>query len=110
MSEPFKLDGIDLDEVEPFEFTWDGETYICASPNSTDIRHVGAILENVERDPASSLVLVLGEEQYARLENAPGVFTGKHLLALMEKWAEHHGLDFPKSGGSAGPSKITRMR
>lgn len=102
---PFDLDRQVADEhdgIEPFEFIFAGETFTCASPNDFDVRELGKILERGGQDPALLLALMLGEEQWGRLEAVEAVFTTRHLNALVKAWLAHYGLDLGKSGGSAG--------
>lgn len=107
MSEVFDLDAAAAskaaarDEKPPFEFTFDGETYTTISPNKLDPR---VIDESLTRDPAGQLFMVLGSEQWERLEASPAEFTADHLEALLEAWYTHHGLSEGKSGGSRRPS------
>src|SRR5690606_29860190 len=76
--------------------------FTCASPNDFDVRELGKILERGGQDPALLLALMLGEEQWGRLEAVEAVFTTRHLNALVKAWLAHYGLDLGTSGGSAG--------
>lgn len=111
MGKPFKLDAIELDTKEPFEFEWDGQVFTCIDPNTVDIRRVSDVLTDAGSDLEGSLAFMLGgEDEYARLDATGGVFTAVHMKRLSEEWVAHYGLDLPKSGGSAKRSKSTRMR
>jgi hypothetical protein len=106
---PFRLDEIQLPDKPPFEFEWDGETYVCLDPSTTDIRRIReAVIEGDSEDPSEALRFMVGEEQYERLDASDGVFTVYHLQALSEAWLAHHGTSAPKSSGSRPSSKRIR--
>lgn len=105
---PFKLDDIQLDGKPPFVFEWDGGTYECRDPSTTDIRRIHDELQGAGDDPAAVLRFLLGDEQYARLDESDALFTGLHLKALTEAWMDHHGTSVPKSSGSPKSSKRIR--
>lgn len=102
---PFDLDQQVADErdgIEPFEFTFAGETFTCASPNDYDIREIGRLVEQSGNNPARVLAFMLGEEQWNRLEAIEAEFTISHMRVLERAWLSHYGLDLGKLRGSAG--------
>ena len=105
MAEVFDLgSAVPENEQEPFQFLWDGETFTCRDLNKLDIRRVSEELgsvdgaENVVEAATNVLKFLLGDE-YERFDATESVFTMAHFGALSAAWAEHHGLDVPKSGG-----------
>lgn len=89
---------LDLDAVtaeatttEPFKFTFGGEKYKVTAENA-DMRIVIRMTDN---ELAEALRLMLGAEQYARLDASPEAFTDERLAALYEGWCAHYGLGEP---------------
>lgn len=107
MSEVFNLDDAVAkqeaarDEKPPFMFEFGGDTYTTVSPNKLDPRDMS---ESLSRDPSAQLMMILGAEQWERLEASPAEFTVMHLESLLEAWYGHHDLSVGKSGGSRRPS------
>lgn len=90
----FDLDaaGAETEPVEPFEFTFGGESYTLAA--EPDIR-VFALLdgEHLER----ALALLLGDEQWERMLASSSTFKGRQMSALFEAYGKHAGFDPGKS-------------
>lgn len=101
----FDLESIldDNEDREPFTFTWDGEEYEL--PPVRDMRAVGAIAGGRIYD---GLLLLLGPEQWARLQNSPRVLSSKRMRALLDAYNQYvDGLSSGESSASSGSSKNT---
>lgn len=100
------LDELITEDSRPqFEFQFDGTTYQCADPNQLDVRDLKALIEGAQTDPSLQLVWMLGDKQWDDMEQSEATFTMRHLTVVTEAWLKHYGMDVPKSGGSAKPSK-----
>lgn len=102
---------IDLDAIQneaddkPFEFTFGGDTYTL--PPRIDMRAVGAMSEGRVGD---ALRMMLGAEQWKRIQQAEAVLDDRKLGALMEAYAEHNGVTVGESSASVSSSASTRGR
>lgn len=103
----FDLDKVLAEEEpgEPYEFTFDGEKY--ALPPEMDVRAVAAI-SGGRLD--AGLRLLLGEEQWEKIQASPKTLTLKGLESLFDDYAEHTGTTMEKPSASTPPSKRTAKR
>lgn len=84
------------DDKAPYQFSFDGEEYTCASPEDIDIRELKTMLVESEKDPSVQLRWMLGDDGWNMLEAAEGTFTARHLKIVTEQWLGHHGMSVPK--------------
>jgi hypothetical protein len=106
VTDPFDLDAfIAESEGEPFTFVFGGDTYEMAP--RMDIRAIAAMSAGRLDD---ALSMLLGAEQWERLQKVDAVFDSAAMSALFGKYAEHSGLDVPNSSGSTGSSSSTAGR
>jgi hypothetical protein len=90
----FRSMGIDLDKIlaeeeesrSPYEFTFDSEVYTL--PPAMDVRAIAAIAGG-RLD--SGLSLLLGEEQWTKMQASPKVLTVTALEKLFDAYAEYSG-------------------
>lgn len=104
----FDLDALldDNEEREPFAFKWDGEEYEL--PPVRDMRAVGAISAGRIYD---GLLLLLGPEQWARIQASPKVLSAPKLRKLLDAYSEYiDGLNVGESSASSSSSKSTARR
>jgi len=99
MSEPFNLDAALGD---PFRFTFCGEEY-SLPPDITwaagDLLSDGKIQEGIRE--------LLGEDQWARLQEAPQPFGTRSFTAVLTAYNAHLGLDSGESEASSPSSADT---
>lgn len=101
---------IDLDALveedepgEPFGFTFDDYDYEL--PPEMDIRAVAAIASGRLDD---GLRMLLGPDQWQRLQDSPKVLSSKTLTRLFEAYAAHtNGVSVGESSASTGSAKNT---
>lgn len=111
----FDLDKLldDNEDRDPFAFTWDGEEYEL--PPVRDMRAIGAIAAGHIYD---GLALLLGPDQWVRLQNSPKVLSAAKMRALLDEYNRYvDGLTVGESSASsrssrstAGPSRRTSKR
>ncbi len=90
MSDLFDLDALEVEgeDSPPFEFTYKGEKFSMPAATAMPWQDQLAL----ERaDQTESLRLILGGEQFGRLEKLP--MSAARLGALIEAWQKHQGLD-----------------
>jgi hypothetical protein len=110
LGDVYDLDALEHEaEEEPFFFRFGGEEYVL--PPHLDIRAAAALGGGRIDD---GLRILLGAEQWTRLQQADAVFDDRHLVALLEEYSSHIGVtlgELPASPSSlpstAGPSKRT---
>ena len=103
MGEPLDLDAIAGDDDYPF--TFGGEQFTLTG--EPDV----AVWELLNKGEfRAALYLVLGEEQYDRLDDLPTVLSHKRLLALFTGYEKHLGIEAPKSSGPNRQSRRTRVK
>ena len=73
----------------PFEFTFDGVLYTV----NDSVANLKVLVRITDDDVAGALKAMLGERQYARLDESPKPFTHPQRRALIEAWQTHYGLD-----------------
>lgn len=94
--EVYDLDALDREaDGVAFVFRFDGEDYTL--PPHLDIR-AAAALEGGRLD--DGLRILLGREQWQRLQDAEAVFDDRHLVNLLERYAGHIGVSLGESGAS----------
>lgn len=104
MSEPFDLDALERDtNAEPFTFRFDGQDYTL--PPILDMRAAAHLQEGRLSDCLRTL---LGPEQWRRLVEAQATFGFQHLNALLDKYAQHLGMDLGNLEASSRSSLPTR--
>jgi hypothetical protein len=89
MSDLFDLDALEVEgeDSPPFEITYKGEKF--SMPTATAMAWQDQLA--LERaDQTESLRLIMGAEQFARLEKLP--MSAARLGALIEAWQKHQGL------------------
>jgi hypothetical protein len=87
VTEPLDLDAL-ANEGEPFQFKFGGEDY--EMPPDIDLTSI-ALLD--KGDPERALERLLGEAQWKRMVDSPHPFGLKQLMALLDGYAKHLGLD-----------------
>lgn len=92
MSEVFDLDAL-VNDGEPFRFKFGGEDY--EMPPDIDLTSI-ALLDR--GDPERALERILGEGQWKRMVDSPHAFGVKQLMALLDAYSKHLGMD--SLGGS----------
>lgn len=104
MSDLFDLDALaaEADGKEPFRFQFGGEAYEL--PAEMDIRGAAALASGRVYE---GLQMVLGDEQWERMQAADTVLTDKMLQALFEKYAEYTGASLGESSASTVSSRST---
>jgi hypothetical protein len=99
----FDLDALVREaETDPFVFTFGGEDYEL--PSQPDIRAVAAMTAG-RLDQA--LTLLLGPDQWERMQSAEAVFDMTSLQALMEAYVAHGGTSLGNSQAPTSSSKST---
>lgn len=100
----FDLDALaaEADGAAPFEFTFGGEGYQL--PGSFDMRAAAALSAGKVYE---GLELLLGVDQWARMQAADQVLTDAMLGALLDRYAEHAGVSLGESSASTSSSKST---
>lgn len=103
MSELFNLDALENDaNQEPFRFMHGGEEYTL--PASPDMR---AGIAFQKEDAEGGLRLLLGNEQWARIEASDAVFDTNKFVKLMAAYEAHIGVAVGESQASSPSSKST---
>jgi hypothetical protein len=104
MSDLFDLDALaaEADGKEPFRFQFGGEAYEL--PSELDIRGTAALSSGRVYE---GLQMLLGDEQWQRMQDADAVLTDRMLGALFEAYAEHAGLSLGESSASTDSSRST---
>lgn len=95
---PFDLDAVvaEQEPPEPFEFTFGGETY--SLPGEPDVRAFAALTaERLDE----GLRLLLGAEQWKRMQDSPAHFRQSQLEALIVAYGAHVGADVGESQASS---------
>lgn len=90
MSDTLDLDALEVEgeDSPPFEFTYKGEKF--SMPTATAMAWQDQLaLEHA--DQLESLRLILGTEQFGRLQKLP--MSAARLGALIEAWQKHQGLN-----------------
>jgi hypothetical protein len=83
---------------EPFEFDFGGEDYIL--PPHIDIRAVAAMSAGRLDD---ALRMLLGPDQWSKLQASPKVFNDMHLKVIMDGYAKYAGgVEAGESSASTG--------
>lgn len=107
MGDEFDLDAFIAaeGEEEPFRFRFAGESYVL--PPRLDVRALGALAAGKIFD---GLRLMLGDEQWDRLQAAQATFDDRALKALFERYAAHTGTTMgePSASTSSSPATATR--
>ena len=100
---PFDLDAVIAEATgAPYEFTFGGETFTL--PPDAD---VFAVQKMAAGEIGDALKLLLGSDQYARMETMPGTFGVKAFEALMTDYMRHVGSSVGESQASTGSSAST---
>jgi hypothetical protein len=105
MFEEFDLDALLADTPDPrpvFRFRFGGEQYTL--PPSIDIRAAAALQAGKLWD---GLAVLLGAEQWERMQASQSTFNGDALKALMDRYAKHTGAPLGESSGSTSSSSST---
>jgi hypothetical protein len=102
----------DLDKVlaerkktPPFQFTFDGERYVL--PGRPDVRAAAAMSAGRLDD---GFRLLLGPDQWDKLQASPKVFDDDALITLMEAYQAHSGEDLGEFRASTNSSSTTVKR
>lgn len=106
----YKVDAVEREATgKPWEFEFDGERYEL--PNDFDYRAAGMLTEG---DMRGALAMLLGPEQWVRLEASPKVFGIRALGELLQTWCREIGVELgeftaspPSSKKTVAPSKRT---
>ena len=100
----FDLDALaaEAEGVSPFEFTFGGESYQL--PGQFDMRAAAALSAGKVYE---GLELLLGGDQWARMQTAEQVLTDAMLGALLDRYAEHTGVSLGESSASTSSSAST---
>lgn len=99
----FDLDALIAEAAaEPFTFLFGGEEYVC--PPTIDIRAVSALAAG---DLVGALRIMVGDDQWARLEASPQTLGVAAIGKLIEAYAEHQGVSVGESSGSSSSSPST---
>lgn len=106
----YKVDAIEREaKGEPWEFEFDGERYEL--PNDFDMRAASML---VDGDMRGALAMLLGDEQWQRLQASPKVFGIRALGELLQTWCQEIGVELgeftaspPSSKKTVAPSKRT---
>lgn len=103
---PFDLDAVIAEEqatVEPFEFTFDGETYYL--PGVVD---VAAIAQFTRGEIDGAMRRLLGADQWQRIIDSTVTLSQRAVVALMSEYAERSGgAPLGELSASTGSSKNT---
>lgn len=112
MSDAFDLDAAVAERIgdqTPFVFTWGGETY--EMPPEIDAFAMARIAEG---DLLGGFRRLFGDAQYDRLEASGRTFGHRTVEVLLERYADHLGIDLgeafassPLSAATARPSRPT---
>lgn len=86
----------------PFTFRFGGDEYTC--PASIDVRAVSALAAG---DLVGALRVMVGDEQWARLEASPQTLGVVAIGKLIEAYAAHQGVSVGESFGSSSSSPST---
>src|SRR5262245_4931433 len=104
----YRVEAIDREaRREGWEFEFDGERYIL--PNDFDMRAAVAITNG---DAEGCLRLLLGEEQWHRLEDSPKVFGVKALRDMLQSYCDDIGVNLGEFEASSpsSPRTVTRSK
>lgn len=93
----FDLDALTVEETtEPFYFQFGGETFAIAT------HYDPRIFRRFDQgDLAGALRLMLGNEQFDRLDAIDKPFDERHLEPLIRAWAEHAGTTTGEASASS---------
>ena len=103
---------LDLDAVEsgrqPFEFTFGGTEFTF--PADPDIKWLEYLVKGAMQQ---TLYELLGEKQYEAMEELEATMTHERMLALLDAYKEHQGIDalgkLATGGGQlVAPNRSTR--
>lgn len=99
----FDLDALVLEETtEPFTFTFGGEEF--SVPAHYDPR---IFRRADEGDIAGALRLMIGDEQWARLDKIDKPFDERHMRALFTAWTSHEVTTVGEASASSSSSRGT---
>jgi hypothetical protein len=100
----FDLDAVaaEVDEAEPFRFTFGGDSYEL--PPRIDIRAIALLTKGEVGD---ALKVLLGPDQYERLLASPAVFNDTRFAALVEAYAQHQSVSTGELSASTSSSAST---
>lgn len=95
---------LDLDALLglPFTFTFCGEEY--SLPPDVDFQTLDELQAG---HPDEAFRRLIGEEQYARLQAAPGTFGARAFTEVLQAYVTHLGLRSPESSASSDSSVST---
>ena len=100
--QPYVLEAIQREaDPNPWPFVFDGETYYL--PSDWDIRAMAAFTGGRLDD---AFLILLGDEQWQRMQASPRIFGAAQLEALMTSYSQAIGVDLEKalrSGQSSAP-------
>ena len=92
----FDFDALAAEETgEPFRFRFGGEDYEL--PSRIDVRAVAAMAAGRMDD---SLRMLLGADQWTRLQASPAVFNDHTFEALLDRYLAHEGTTMGESSAS----------
>jgi hypothetical protein len=100
----FDLDALaaEAEGVTPFEFKFGGEMYEL--PGSFDMRAAAALSAGKVYE---GLEMLLGADQWSRMQAAEQVLTDTMLGGLLDRYAEHAGVSLGESSASTSSSAST---
>jgi hypothetical protein len=106
----YKVDAVSREATgKPWEFEFDGERYEL--PNDFDMRAASMLTDG---DMRGALEMLLGTDQWHRLNASPKVFGIRALGELLQAWCRDIGVDLgeftaspPSSKKTVAPSKRT---
>lgn len=103
----YDLDAVlaEREEKSPFTFPFDGAKYVL--PPRPDIRAAAALSAGRLDD---GLRLLLGTEQWDRMQASTKVFDDEALVGLLDAYMAHTGEDLGKSKASTRSSRNTAKR
>lgn len=106
MSGVYKVEAIEREaKGETWDFEFDGETYHL--PSDFDYRAVGPITGG---ELEEGLHILLGDEQFERLDASPKSFGLNELLAMLNKYCEDIGVPMGEFQASSRSSRRAAMR
>ena len=98
----FDLDAIEND-AQPFAWQFGGETFAFpGDPPATALEFIA------KGDLQMSLYVLLGEDDYNRLDGLEAPLTMGKYQALIERYFKHLGLDLGKSSRSSKSARLPR--
>jgi hypothetical protein len=106
----YKVEAVEREGAEtPWEFDFDGDRY--SLPPDFDMRAAAKLTNG---DLHGALEMLLGAEQWQRLQASPKIFSLEELGKLLQSWASDIGVDLgeftaspPSSRRTVTPSKRT---